>query len=129
MPTKQCKSQYRDLRVLRTGDCRILVRRGGDLQTTDVLVVHEPAPATALHARSGSIETLNEAIEIAKLLIQGLGKQSAPIAARFSQRPYGGESTGRGSPAAALRGREVRPEDAMVNVAAAFQVSKRANFA
>lgn len=50
----------------------VLVRRGGDLQALKVLVVHEPAPAAALYGRSGGVEFVNEAIEVAELLVQGL---------------------------------------------------------
>jgi hypothetical protein len=84
---------------------RILIRIRLDLHTPRLNILHQPRPATALHARQRSIELLLERIQAAIAVIDRLAERAC-----------------RGLAAALARGRQVLPEQGVVEVAAAVEV-------
>ena len=85
----------------------VLIRVCLDLNAAGLGVLHQPCPAAALDARQRGIELLLEGIQAAVALIDGTS-----------------ELAGRGLAAALGGGRQVLPEEGVVDVAAAVEVDQ-----
>jgi hypothetical protein len=88
-------------------DDGVLVGVGADLEAARLGVLNEPGPAGALDAGEGRVEALLEGVEGAVRVVDGAGQSAA-----------------RGLAAALARGRQVLPEQRVVEVAAAVEVDE-----
>ena len=84
---------------------RILIRIRPYLHTPRLRILHQPRPPTALNPRQRTIELLLERIQAAIRVVDGLAQRAR-----------------RGLAAALARGRQVLPEQRVVDVAAAVEV-------
>lgn len=89
-------------------DDRVLVGIRLDAHLAGLGILHQPRPAAPLDARERGVELLLEGIEAAVRVVDG-----------------GREGAGRGLAAALGRGREVLPEERVVDVTTAVEVDER----